>query len=89
MVMSTAPHDLTHEILKQIRADIADFRRSVDDRFEQVDKRFDAIEDLVRRQRKDSAAMLVMMRSVVGTFNERVTATEDRLATLEVEARQV
>jgi hypothetical protein len=29
-----------------------------------------------------------MMRSVVGTFNERVTATEDRLSTLEVEARQ-
>lgn len=50
------------EILKSIQAELADHRR----RFDQIDRRFDSLEDLVRRQGRDSAGTLVMAKSVAG-----------------------
>jgi hypothetical protein len=87
MPMSHSPHDLTHEILKQLRADIADFRRSVDARFDSMDERFRRNEDMIAKQRRDTAALLVMMKSVVGAFEERITSVESRLTVLETGAR--
>jgi predicted nucleic acid-binding Zn-ribbon protein len=44
--------------------------------------RVDHLEVLVRRQRRDSAAMLVMMRGVVGVYDERLRDIEDDVAAL-------
>lgn len=67
------------EILKSIQAEQADHRR----RFDQMERRFDVIEDLVRKQRRDVAGMLVMAKSVAGTFTEDLAAVEARVAALE------
>jgi hypothetical protein len=41
------------------------------------------VEDINRKQRRDSAGMLVMMRATAGDFDERVSEVEERLAVLE------
>ena len=50
-------------------------------------KRLERIEELARKQRRDSAGMLVMMRATARDFDERVSEVEERVAALE--ARQV
>ena len=48
--------------------------------------RLERIENLVRKQRREGAGMLVMMRATVSDFDERVGDVEERLAA--VEAKQ-
>jgi hypothetical protein len=60
------------ENLKAIRAELADHR-----------DRFDTIESLIRKQRRDTAGLLVMAKSVVGDFAEQLAAMEERVAALE------
>jgi hypothetical protein len=71
------------EILKKIQGDVAAFRGAADKRFEQVDSRLERVETLVRKQRRDGAAMLVMMRSAAGDFEERLAAVEQQIALLD------
>ena len=54
------------EILKRIQSDMAD-----------VKNRLERIEDVVGKQRRDGAAMLVMMRATVGAFDERMLRVEE------------
>ncbi|MBL8590849.1 MAG: hypothetical protein JNK46_20125 [Methylobacteriaceae bacterium] len=63
------------DILKRLQAGQSDQR-----------KRLERIEELARKQRRDSAGMLVMMRATAGDFDERVNEVEERAAALE--ARQ-
>ena len=65
------------EILRKIQGDLAAFRTEAEDRFQRI-------EDGLRKQRRDNAAMLIMARAVVGDFDERVTKVEDRVTALEV-----
>ncbi len=60
------------EILKAIRAELAGHR-----------DRFDTIEGLIRKQRRDTAGLLVMAKSVVGDFAEQLAAIEERVEALE------
>jgi hypothetical protein len=69
-------HNLTLDVLKQIQAEMAALRTS-------VELRFDRIEEINRKQRRDSAGMLVMMRATAGDFDERVAEVEERGAALE------
>ncbi len=41
------------------------------------------IEEIVRKQRRNSAGMLVMMQATASDFNERVSLVEERLDALE------
>ena len=45
--------------------------------------RLERIENLVRKQRREGAGMLVMMRATVSDFDERVGDVEERVAALE------
>jgi uncharacterized small protein (DUF1192 family) len=74
--MAGEPDNLTLEILKSIQASIADLNR-----------RFDRLEASLRKDRRNSAGMLVMMRATAGDFDERVTEIEERVAALEGGAR--
>jgi hypothetical protein len=74
--MSGSVKDATLQILTKIQDDVAAFRRS-------VEERLDRVEDINRKQRRDSAGMLVMMRATAGDFDERVSEVEERLAVLE------
>jgi hypothetical protein len=74
--MTDNVEDATLQILTKIQDDVAAFRRS-------VEERLDRVEDINRKQRRDSAGMLVMMRATAGDFDERVSEVEERLAVLE------
>ena len=54
------------DILKRIQTDVSD-----------VKGRLDRLEPLVRKQGRDSAAMLVMMRGTVGIYDERLKMIEE------------
>jgi Tfp pilus assembly protein PilN len=67
------------EILKRIQSDVSGLKVDVSGlKADGADlrARLERVEDLVKKQRRDSAAILVMMRGVVGVFDERVTALE-------------
>jgi hypothetical protein len=61
------------EILKRIQADVSDVKCDVIG----LTGRMDKLEALVRKQGRDSAAMLVMMRGTVGIYDERMKVIEE------------
>lgn len=75
------------EILKKVQADIATFRTDVNERFTRVEARFEGLENLVRKQRRDTAGLLVMAKAVTGDFAEQVAAIEERVRVLEARGR--
>jgi hypothetical protein len=77
-VMSDNVQSAMLEILKRIQSDLAD----VKDRVVGLDGRVARLEDLALKQRRDSAAMLVMMRGTVGVFTERMDALENEVTAL-------
>jgi len=64
------------EILKRIQEDIASLRKEMREGFERSD-------ELARKQRRDNAGMLVMMKSVAGDFDGRMVALVARMDELE------
>jgi hypothetical protein len=64
------------EILKGVQAKLSEH-----------DKRFDVLEDLVRKQRRDTAGLLVMAKATTGQFAEDLAAVEERVAALEARGR--
>ncbi len=72
--------DLTLESLTSIQAELAGFRAEANERFERL-------EESLRKQRRGSAGMLVMMQATAGDFDERVKDVEERVATLERRAQ--
>ena len=82
--MSEDIKDVVPQILMKIQEDIAAFRKDVGSRFDRMEERLDRVESVQKQERRNSAAMLVMMRGVVGVYEERMTAIEaDRLVRLE------
>jgi hypothetical protein len=73
--MAEAPTDVVLQILIKIQDSIV-----------AQATRLERIENLVRKQRREGAGMLVMMRATVSDFDERDGDVEERLAVLE--ARQ-
>ena len=60
------------EILKRMQTDVSDIKTRV----ERLDTRVERFEMIAKRQRRDGAAMLVMMRGAVGVFDERMKGLE-------------
>jgi peptidoglycan hydrolase CwlO-like protein len=80
MTNSDNVQSATLEILKRIQADVADVKADVSDVKGDVislNGRMDKLEALVRKQGRDSAAMLVMMRGTVGIYDERMKVIEE------------
>jgi hypothetical protein len=70
--MSENVKDATLQILKKIQTQLAE-----------QSLRLERIEEIGRKQRRDSAGMLVMMRATAGDFDERVRDVEERLEAVE------
>jgi len=85
--MSENVQTAVFEVLKKIQGDLASFRAETNARFEQVAQRFDELGDLVRKQRRDTAGLLVMAKSVTGNFAEELAAIEERVRVLEARGR--
>ena len=72
LIMAEAPTDVILQILIKIQDSIV-----------AQATRLERIENLVRKQRREGAGMLVMMRATVSDFDERVGDVEERVAALE------
>ena len=66
------------EILKQIQADVAVLKADVAD----IKQRVERLEVQGRSHRRDTAAILVMMRGTVGIFDERLRDVENDVRVL-------
>ena len=77
--MASQPIDMTPQLLMKIQEDLSAFRK-------QVETRFDRVDDLIAKQRRDIAGILVMMKSTVGDFDARVTRRQDKVRVLEQRA---
>lgn len=71
--------DATLEILKNIQASIAQFRA-------ETTARLDRLEAGMRKDRRNVAGMLVLMRATAGDFDERVNEVEERVTALDPQA---
>ncbi len=49
-----------------------------------VDARMGAMEELIRKQRRELAGILVLMKGAVGEFDQRVFRLEQRVTVLEM-----
>ncbi len=75
--MSEIVQTAMFEILEKIQADMSSFRRDMADRL-------DRIETIQKQERRNSAAMLVMMRGTAGIYEDRLNQLEiDRIVKLE------
>ncbi len=83
--MLERPTDVTLDVLMKIQESIGALRSEVGGFGRAVDARFERIETVMHKQRRDSAGMLVMMRATVTDFDERVSDVEERVAALEAE----
>ncbi|MGJ4952866.1 hypothetical protein [Bradyrhizobium sp. HKCCYLS20291] len=85
--MADTPTDAVHSILIKIQESIValrgEFRSELGSFRQSTETRLDSLETLIRKQRRDSAGMLVMMRAAASDFDERVSAVEERIAALE------
>ncbi|NPU14045.1 hypothetical protein HL666_25075 [Bradyrhizobium sp. 83002] len=81
--MAETPTDVVHSILIKIQESVGAFRSEFGQFRQSTETRLDALEVLIRKQRRDSAGMLVMMRAAASDFDERVTEVEERIAALE------
>jgi phage-related minor tail protein len=74
--MAEAATDVVLQILIKIQDSISTLRSD-------LTGRLDRIEAMVGKQRREGAAMMVMMRATVSDFDQRVSDVEERLTALE------
>ena len=77
------------DILKRIQTDVSSLKTDVSgvkadmvdvkSRLTGIDGRLDRLETASKKQSRDSAAMLIIMRGTVGVFDERVKTLEDEI----------
>jgi hypothetical protein len=81
--MSDNVENAVFDILKKIQGDISLVRSDVGQFKRESETRFERLETILLKHRRDSAGMLVMMRSVASDFDERVTEVERKIQAME------
>jgi hypothetical protein len=81
--MVEAPTDAVPQILIKIQESISALRSEVGQFKRENETQHEEIRGLIRKQRRGSAAMMVIMRATVSDFDERVSAVEERIAALD------
>ena len=81
--MADNPSDAVSQILIKIQDSISSLRSELGQFRLSAEARFERMESLIRKQRRDAAGMLVMMRATASDFDERVSEVEERVAALE------
>lgn len=57
--------------------------KSIQNKLAEHDMRFDELGDLIRKQRRDTAGLMVMAKGAAGQFAEDLAAVEERVRVLE------
>jgi len=86
--MSDNTENLVLEILKSIQVQLADQSRRLDviNAFvAETGPKLERLEDLARRQRRDTAGLLVMAKAVSGDFAEEIADLQKRVDRLEAQ----
>jgi hypothetical protein len=81
--MVEEPTDAVPQILIRIQDSISALRSEVGDFKRDNEAQHQRMEDLIRKQRRDSAALMIIMRATVSDFDERVNEVVGRVAALE------
>ncbi|MET0907318.1 MAG: hypothetical protein ABWY10_14660 [Tardiphaga sp.] len=81
--MSDNVENAVFDILKKIQGDLSLVRSDVGQFKRESETRFERLETILLKHRRDSAGMLVMMRSVASDFDERVTEVERKIQAME------
>ena len=82
-MMADNPTDAVHQILIKIQDSISSLRSELGQFKLENQVQHERMEGLIRKQRRDAAGMLVMMRAPASDFDERVSEVEERVAALE------
>lgn len=86
--MSEAQNNLVLEVLKRIQEKLADHDKRFDrmeERLVRIDVHIGQIDELIRKQRRDTAGLLVMAKALSGEFAEELAAVEARVEKLEAQ----
>jgi hypothetical protein len=81
--MVESPTEPVSQILTEIQESMRALRSEVGTLRSELTPRLDRIENVVRKQRRDAAAMMVIMQATVGDFDERVSEIEEQIAALD------
>ncbi|WP_375457074.1 hypothetical protein [uncultured Methylobacterium sp.] len=84
--MSDNVENLTIEILRSIQSAVKQLRDETQAFRDETNARFERLETGMRKDRRNAAGMLVMVRATAGDFDARVSEVEERVATLEARA---
>lgn len=84
--MSDNVEDAVPQILQAIQRQIAELGSRVDrqiaDLRNTMEARFSQVDDVLRKQRRGTAGLLVMAKSLSGNFAEEVAVIEERVSAL-------
>lgn len=72
---------------ENVQSAVLDILKKIQAKLVEHDRRFDELGDLVRKQRRDSAGLLVMAKSLTANFTEELALIEERVAALEARGR--
>jgi hypothetical protein len=81
--MADNPTDAVPQILIKIQDGVSSLRSELGQFKLENQMQHERMESLIRKQRRDAAGMLVMMRATASDFDERVNEVEERVAALE------
>ena len=81
--MTETSTDAVLQILISIQDSVSALRSEVGDFKRGNEAQHARIEGLIRKQRRDSAAMMLIMRATVSDFDERVDEIAERVIALE------
>jgi hypothetical protein len=81
--MVETPTDAVPQILIKIQDSITALRAEIGQFKRDNEAQHERMEGLIRKQRRDAAGMMVIMRATVSDFDERVDEVIERVAALE------
>jgi hypothetical protein len=81
--MTEATTDAVLQILISIQDSVSALRSEVGDFKRDNEAQHERMEGLIRKQRRDSAAMMLIMRATVSDFDERVDEIVEQVTALE------
>jgi hypothetical protein len=81
--MAETPTDCVPQILIRLQDSIGALRSELGDFKRDNEAQHQRMEGLIRKQQRDSAAMMIIMRATVSDFDERVNEVVGRVAALE------
>jgi hypothetical protein len=66
-----------------VQTALFDILKKIQEKLVEHDKRFDTLEEIIRKNRRDVAGMMVIGKAMAGDFAEQMAAITERVEALE------